>query len=79
MLRKYLIPHDEIQSFINQIRSSDYEKLTTLKEGPHTPAYQHLHIPNKEIVTLSVKSGNNSIVGKTIEESGIGKNFGVTV
>ncbi len=79
VLRKYLIPHDEIQSFINQIRSSDYEMLTTLKEGPHTPAYQHLHIPNKEIVTLSVKSGNNSIVGKTIEESGIGKNFGVTV
>ncbi len=79
VLRKYLIPHDEIQTFINQIRSSDYEMLTTLKEGPHTPAYQHLHIPNKEIVTLSVQQGNNSIVGKTIEESGIGKNYGVTV
>jgi CPA2 family monovalent cation:H+ antiporter-2 len=79
VLRKYLIPHDEIQTFINQIRSSDYEMLTTFKDGPHTPAYQHLHIPNKEIVTLSVQQGNNGIVGKTIEESGIGKNFGVTV
>lgn len=79
VLRKYLIPHNEIQDFINQVRSSDYEMLTTLKKGPHTPAYQHLHIPNKEIVTLSVQRENNSIVGKTIEKSGIGKNFGVTV
>ncbi|QED36558.1 potassium transporter KefB [Antarcticibacterium arcticum] len=79
VLRKYLIPHNEIQEFINQIRSSDYEMLTTLKEGPHTPAYQHLHIPNKEIVTLSVQRRNNNIVGKSIEQSGIGKNYGVTV
>lgn len=79
VLRKYLVPHDEIQSFINQIRSSDYEMLTKIKEGPHTPAYQHLHIPNKEIVTLSVQRGDNRIVGKSIEESGIGKNYGVTV
>jgi monovalent cation:H+ antiporter-2, CPA2 family len=79
VLRKYLIPHDEIQSFINQIRSSDYEMLTKIKDGPHTPAYQHLHIPNKEIVTLSVQQGNNSIVGKSMEEAGIAKNFGVTV
>ncbi|MFO7721292.1 MAG: TrkA C-terminal domain-containing protein, partial [Gillisia sp.] len=79
VLRKYLIPHNEIQDFINQVRSSDYEMLTTIKEGPHTPAYQHLNIPNKEIVTLKVQQGSNSIVNKTIEESGIGKNFGVTI
>ncbi|UJH91346.1 NAD-binding protein [Antarcticibacterium sp. 1MA-6-2] len=36
VLRKYLIPHNEIQDFINQVRSSDYEMLTTLKKGPHT-------------------------------------------
>ncbi|CAM4022227.1 cation:proton antiporter [Gillisia limnaea] len=79
VLRKYLIPHNEIQDFINHVRSSDYEMLTTIKGGAHTPAYQHLHIPNKEIVTLSVQRGNNNIVGKTIEQSGIGKNYGVTV
>ncbi len=79
VLRKYLIPHNEIQDFINQVRSSDYEMLTTIKEGPHTPAYQHLNIPNKEIVTIKVQQGTNSIVNKTIEESGIGKNFGVTI
>ncbi len=79
VLRKYLIPSDEIQAFINNIRSSDYEMLTTLKKGPHSPLYQHLHIPNKEIVTLSVKQGSNSVVEKSIQESGIGKNYGVTI
>jgi monovalent cation:H+ antiporter-2, CPA2 family len=79
VLRKYLIPHDEIQEFINQVRSSDYEMLTTLKKGPHAPAYQHLNIPNKDIVTLSVQQGSNSIVEKTIMDSGIAKNYGVTV
>ncbi len=79
VLRKYLVPHDEIQDFINHVRSSDYEMLTTVKKRPHTPAYQHLQIPNKEIVTLSVQQGSNSVVDKTIDESGIGKNYGVTV
>jgi CPA2 family monovalent cation:H+ antiporter-2 len=79
VLRKYLIPQDEIQAFTNNIRSSDYEMLTTLKKGPHSPLYEHLHIPNKEIVTLSVKQGSNSIVEKSIQESGISKNYGVTV
>lgn len=53
--------------------------LTTLKVGPHTPSYQHLNIPNKEIVTLSVKQGANSVVEKTVMESGISKNYGVTI
>lgn len=79
VLRKYLIPHDEIQNFINHLRSSDYEMLTTIKEGPHTPAYQHLNIPNKEIVTLTAQQGPNSVIGKTIQESGIGANYRIIV
>jgi len=79
VLRKYLIPHDEIQGFINQVRSSDYEMLTTLKVGPHTPSYQHLNIPNKDIVTIIVQQGTNSVVDKSVMDSGISKNFGVTV
>ncbi len=79
VLKKYLVPFDEIQDFTNQIRSSDYEMLTSLKKEPHSPALQHLNIPNKEIVTIKVQRDNRKIVGKSIEESGIGKNYGVTV
>ncbi|MFV8224344.1 cation:proton antiporter [Christiangramia aquimixticola] len=79
VLKKYLVPFDEIQEFINQIRSSDYEMLTSLKKTPHSPALQHLNIPNREIVTLKVNRDNHQIVGKTIEESGIRKNYNVTI
>lgn len=79
VLRKYLIPFDEVQEFIHQIRASDYEMLTSIKGGVHTPEYKHLHIPNREIVTLSVQQGPNAIVGKTVEEAGVAKNYRVTV
>lgn len=79
VLKKYLVPFDEIQEFINQIRSSDYEMLTSMKKRPHSPALQHLNIPNREIVTLKVNRDNRQIVGKSIEDSGIGKNFQVTL
>ncbi|APG59309.1 cation:proton antiporter [Christiangramia salexigens] len=79
VLKKYLVPFDEIQEFTNQIRSSDYEMLTSLKKKPHSPALQHLNIPNREIVTMKVQRDNRKIVGKSIEDSGIGKNYRVTV
>ncbi|APU66781.1 MAG: cation:proton antiporter [Christiangramia sp.] len=79
VLKKYLVPFDEIQDFTNQIRSSDYEMLTSLKKKPHSPALEHLNIPNREIVTIKVQQNNKKIVGKSIEKSGIGKNYGVTV
>ncbi|MCB7480584.1 cation:proton antiporter [Christiangramia sediminis] len=79
VLKKYLVPFDEIQEFINQIRSSDYEMLTSMKKSPHSPALQHLNIPNKEIVTLKVQRDYHQIVGKSIQDSGIGKNYHVTL
>lgn len=79
VLKKYLVPFDEIQDFINHIRSSDYEMLTSMKKSAHSPALQHLNIPNKEIVTIKVQRDNHKIVGKSIEESGIGKNYRVTL
>ncbi|MBZ9631447.1 cation:proton antiporter [Salegentibacter sp. LM13S] len=79
VLKKYLVPYNEIMDFTASIRSSDYEMLTSVKGRPHKPSLQHLHIPNREIVTLSVQQNNSDIVGKSIQTSGIGKNFRVTV
>jgi len=79
VLKKYLVPYNEIMDFTASIRSSDYEMLTSVKGKPHKPSLQHLHIPNREIVTLSVQHNNRDIVGKSIQTSGIGKNFRVTV
>ncbi len=79
VLRKYLVPQDEIMAFTNTIRSADYELLTRLKTNPHKPGFHNLHIPHKEIATLSVQQNNKAIVGKSLEQSGIGKNFGINV
>ncbi|WP_037321072.1 cation:proton antiporter [Salegentibacter sp. Hel_I_6] len=79
VLKKYLVPYNEIMDFTASIRSSDYEMLTSVKGRPHKPSLQHLHIPNREIVTLSVQQNNRDIVGKSIQNSGIGKNYRVTV
>lgn len=79
VLRKYLVPQDEIMDFTNSIRSADYELLTRLKTKPHKPGFHNLHIPHKEIATLSVQQKNKTIVGRTLEESGMGRNFGINV
>lgn len=79
VLKKYLVPYNEIQEFINNIRSSDYEMLTSLKEKAHRPALQHLNIPNREIVTMQVQQNDRNIVGKTIGKSGIGKNYRLSI
>ena len=79
VLKKYLVPFDEIQEFTQQIRNADYAMLTSLKKQPHSPGLQHLNIPNKEMATIKVSINNKNIVGKSIKSSGIGKNYHVTI
>ncbi len=79
VLKKYLIPINEIQNFIGQIRTRNYETFRSAAEDSPNFGTSTLHIPEMEIATLVVQRGNNKIVGKTIGESGIRSNFGVTV
>lgn len=81
VLRKYLVPSNEIQRFINQIRSRNYEKL---RMGPKPEDLgldlnPTLHIPDMEIATVHVRQEGSIIVGKTIGESGMRSNHNVTV
>lgn len=77
VLKKYLVPQDEIQVFINRIRSDNYDMLRRM--NPFENANIQLNLPDMEIATLAVQQGNNQIVGKSIKESDFRKNFGVTV
>ena len=78
VLTKYLVPSDEIQAFINHIREGNYELLRNL-HGYKGVWSQQLNIPDMEIATLSVHQENNKIVGKTILESQLRTNYGITV
>lgn len=77
VLKKYLVPQDEIQMFINNIRSDNYEMLRGMPSFDKSNI--QLSLPNMEIATLSVQQGNNQIVGKTIKDSNFRNKFGVTV
>ncbi|MCL4857245.1 MAG: NAD-binding protein, partial [Flavobacteriales bacterium] len=77
VLKKYLVPQDEIQMFINNIRSDNYEMLRSMDSFDKSNI--QLSLPNMEIATLSVQQGNNQIVGKTIKDSNFRNKFGVTV
>ena len=80
VLKKYLVPHDQIESFINFIRSQNYEMLRN-QSGitPVLPEHLLPNMPDVTISTLPVYQGNNKIVGKSVADSGLRRNFGVTI
>jgi monovalent cation:H+ antiporter-2, CPA2 family len=79
VLKKYLVPTDEIQAFVNKIRSHNYELLRSIPGLKKKLASLSMHIPDMEIATLHVVQGNNAIVGKTIGESELRTKYGITV
>ena len=79
VLRQYMITQSDIESIVTSIRSSDYEMLTSIKPTTTNAVFQQLDIPDKEVATLHVQHGNNNIAGRSIESSGIGKNYNLTV
>ncbi len=77
LLHKYLVPQDEIEHFVQSIRSDNYETLR-----PQEISYKsttQVSIPNLNISTLRVQNSNKEIVGKKIEDSRIRSKFGVNI
>jgi monovalent cation:H+ antiporter-2, CPA2 family len=79
VLSKYLVPTDQILAFGTHIRSQNYEMLRSQNRQNGLPDHLQLTIPDVSISALPVKQGNNKIVGKSVSESGLRKNFGVTL
>lgn len=79
VLKKYLVPGDEITHFVSQIRAHNYDLLRRLGTSDDEGNFPLLHIPEIEIVSLPVRQGNNRIVGKSIGESNLRKEFNVNI
>lgn len=79
VMKKYLIPNDEIEEFITDIRSYNYEAFRSIPNIPNGVSTFQVHIPDMEIAAIHVLQGKNSIVGHTIFETGLRKNYNVTV
>jgi CPA2 family monovalent cation:H+ antiporter-2 len=78
VLVKYLMPRDEIESFIAEVRSDGYEMLRSISEESVPFPCFRAHIPDVEIITLRVGERAPS-VGKTLAQIGLRKKYGVTV
>lgn len=79
VLTRYLVPFDQIQSFVTNIRARNYELLSQAGNKSQIPAPVSLHIPDMVIATLPVQQEDNKIVGKSIIKSGLKSEYNVTV
>jgi len=78
VLHKYLVPENEIEDFIHSIRADNYEMLRGVS-GLLNKGSLNLDIPHIRIYSVQVQCENNRIVGKSVEESGLRKEYCVTL
>jgi len=78
VMGKYLIPKDEIERFICEVRSDGYEMFRSLSGKPSSFPGLKLHIPGVEVSALRVKE-KSPLVGKTLAQVDMRRKFGVTV
>ncbi len=78
VLNQYLIPQKQIKQFIRGIRSDNYEMLRgVLKRNPLQKITEEF--PDLTTASYEIEKDNSEITNKTISETNIRKNFGVTV
>jgi CPA2 family monovalent cation:H+ antiporter-2 len=78
VLTRYLIPRDEIDRFVNEVRSDGYEMFRRLPQDGTAFCDLQSYIPDVQINTLRV--GNASpFAGKTLSEIELRKKYGVTL
>jgi len=78
VLTKYLIPRDEIEALVAEIRSDGYEMFRSLLKESSSFSDLDLQLPDVEISTLRVVE-SSPLVGKSLAEIELRKKYGVTV
>lgn len=78
VLIKYLVPRDDIDLIINQIRSENYRMFRS--HAPRTSSLEDLkpHLPDIEINSLRIAESSPA-AGKTLAELELRKKYGVTL
>ncbi len=78
VLAKYLLPKDEIEKFINEVRAEGYEMLRSLSKEAATCRELAHCLPDLEIGSLRV-SRNSPLLGKTLAQTEMRKKYEVTL
>ncbi len=78
VLAKYLVPRDEIQRLVTEVRSDGYEMFRNLsKESASFPDLK-LQLPDVEVSVLRVDQGS-PLAGKSLAQIQLRKEYEVTV
>ena len=78
VLAKYLMPKEEIERFVAEIRSERYEMLRSLSREASTCMDLELCLPDVEIKSFRIAEGS-PLTGKTLAETEMRKKMGVSV
>jgi CPA2 family monovalent cation:H+ antiporter-2 len=78
VLRKYLIPRDEIEELISEVRSDGYQMFRTPSRDSLSLSDLTLNLPDIEISTLRVGDGSTAD-GKSLAQIELRKKHGVSI
>ncbi|MEN8135494.1 MAG: cation:proton antiporter [Thermodesulfobacteriota bacterium] len=78
VLAKYLIPRDEIDKLVIQLRSDGYEMFRNLAREPSSFSSLGLHLPEVEVSSMRVEEGSY-VAGRSLLELEMRKKYGLTV
>lgn len=77
VLTKYMVPRDEIEKFIHEIRSDGYEMLRSIARKPLYSDISH-HIPHYDVCSIRIDIGHH-FAGKTLQELQLRNKYDITV
>ncbi|MEW6115185.1 MAG: NAD-binding protein, partial [Thermodesulfobacteriota bacterium] len=78
VLTRYMVPRTDIEQFVAHFRAEHYRMLRALTIESPTMGDLLVEIPSMEIASLKVMP-RSSLIGKSLAELGLRKNYGVTV
>jgi CPA2 family monovalent cation:H+ antiporter-2 len=78
VLTKYLVPRNDIEKFIAEVRSDGYEMFRSPTISWPSLSDLSFHFPNIDICTLQV-SDKSSIIGKSLAQIELRSKYGVTL
>jgi CPA2 family monovalent cation:H+ antiporter-2 len=79
VLTKYLVPKDQIEQFVRNIRSDNYVMFRSLSTNGNKPNNFEIELPDVQIATLHVQQSKNSVVGRPLYKSNLRNNYGITI
>jgi CPA2 family monovalent cation:H+ antiporter-2 len=78
VLRKYLVPREDIEKFVADVRADNYEMFRSLTRVDSSVSDVKMTLPNIDIISLRVGE-TSAVVDRTIGEINLRKNYGVTL